>query len=66
MKYCPGSAFGNEQAKFMESSFDSMIRAGRLGASSTISSVQTEGQKYFNWLRVYLEGLIDNGNIVRL
>lgn len=66
MKSCPGSASGNEQAKFMESSLDSMIRAGRLGASSTISSVQAEGQKYFNWLRVYLEGLIENGNIIRL
>ena len=66
MKSCPGSASGNEQAKFMESSLDSMIRAGRLGASSTISSVQAEGQKYFNWLRVYLEGLIQNGNIVKL
>lgn len=66
MKSCPGSTSGNEQAKFMESSLDSMIIAGRLGANSTISAVQAEGQKYFNWLRVYLEGLIRNGNIVRL
>ena len=66
MKSCPGSTSGNEQAKFMESSLDSMIIAGRLGANSTISAVQAEGQKYFNWLRVYLEGLIRDGNIVQL
>lgn len=63
MKSWPYSASGNQQASFMKSSLDSMINAGRLGASSTISSVRAEGQKYFNWLREYLEGAIDNGGI---
>jgi hypothetical protein len=63
MKSWPYSASGNQQASFMKSSLDSMINAGRLGASSTISSVRAEGQKYFNWLREYLEGAIDNGSI---
>lgn len=63
MKSWPYSTSGNQQASFMKSSLDSMINAGRLGASSTISSVRAEGQKYFNWLREYLEGAIDNGSI---
>ena len=66
MKSCPGSASGNEQAKFMESSLDTMISAGRLGGNSTISSVRSEGQKYFNWLQQYLEEEIDNGRITMI
>lgn len=66
MKSWPYSALGNQQASFMKSSLDSMINAGRLGAGSTISSVCAEGQKYFNWLRIYLEGLVDNGSIISL
>ena len=66
MKSCPGSASGNEQAKFMESSLDTMISAGRLGGNSTISSVRSEGQKYFNWLQQYLEEEIDNGSITMI
>lgn len=66
IKSCPGSSSGNQQAEFMEMSLDSMINAGRLGAGATLSSVQAEGQKYFNWLRVYLEGLIGDGKIIKL
>ena len=66
MKSCPGSASGNQQAQFMESSLDSMIKAGRLGASSTISSVRAEGQKYFNWLYEYIGGMVYNCDIAKI
>ena len=66
MKSCPGCSSGNEPAQMMEMSMDSMISQGRFGAGSTSSSVQAEGQKYFNWLRVHLEELIGDGSIVRL
>lgn len=66
MKSCPGAASGNQQALFMESSLDSMILNGRLGADSTISSVKAEGQKYFNWLRVYIEKCVENNSIATL
>ena len=66
IKSCPGSASGNQQAQFMESSLDSMINAGRLGVGATISSVQAEGQKYFNWLQEYIERMIDNGDITMI
>jgi hypothetical protein len=66
MKSCPGSSSGNEPAQMMKMSMDSMILQGRFGAGSTSSSVQAEGQKYFDWLRVHLEELIGDGRIVRL
>ena len=66
MKSCPGCSSANEPAQMMEMSIDSMILQGRFGAGSTSSSVKAEGQKYFNWLRVHLEELIENGSIVRL
>ena len=66
MKSCPGCSSGNEPAQMMEMSMDSMISQGRFGAGSTSSSVQAEGQKYFDWLRVHLEELIGDGRIVRL
>lgn len=66
MKSCPGSASGNQQAQFMESSLDSMIKAGRLGANSNIYSVSEEGKKYFNWLKDYLELMINNQSIAHM
>lgn len=66
MKSCPGSASGNQQAQFMESSLDSMIKAGRLGTNSNIYSVSEEGKKYFNWLKDHLELMINNQSIAHI
>ena len=42
------------------------INTGRLGVGSTISSIQSEGQKYFNWLKDYIDIVIDDGAIVSM
>lgn len=66
MKSWPYTASGNQQAFLIKSSLDSMINTGRLGVHSTKSSVCAEGQKYFNWLREYIEEGIDNGDMVMI